>query len=130
MDELHNAGVDLNNIDIIIGRGGLLKPIKSGVYEVNDLMIEHLKNCQIGQHASNLGALIGRGMGKDLPKARILIADPVVVDEFDEIARIAGHPKFVRKSIFHALNQKSIAKTYAKSRCWRESIFLEQAFNI
>lgn len=116
LDELQNAGIDLNDIVIIIGRGGLLRPIKSGVYEVNDLMIEHLKHCQIGQHASNLGALISRGMGEDLPNARILIADPVVVDEFDDIARIAGHPKFERKSIFHALNQKSIAKTYAKSR--------------
>lgn len=116
LEELLLAEIDLNEILVIIGRGGLLKPIKSGVYAVNELMIEHLMHCQIGQHASNLGALIGNGLSKDIPHAKILIADPVVVDEFEEIARVAGHPKFERRSIFHALNQKSIAKTYAKSR--------------
>ncbi|MFA6922858.1 MAG: butyrate kinase [Bacteroidales bacterium] len=116
LEELKNAGININNIVIIIGRGGLVKPIKSGVYEVNEKMIKDIKNEALGQHASNLGGLIAQDIAKSLPKAKAYIADPVVVDELEDIARVAGHPAFERISIFHALNQKIIAKTYAKSR--------------
>ncbi|HPX05941.1 MAG TPA: butyrate kinase, partial [Tenuifilaceae bacterium] len=69
----------------------------------------------LGEHASNLGGLIADDIAKSLPSAKAYIADPVVVDELQEVARVAGHPEFSRVSIFHALNQKAIARTYAKS---------------
>ncbi|MDD5571009.1 MAG: butyrate kinase [Bacteroidales bacterium] len=116
LEELNNAGISSENIVIVIGRGGLIKPIKSGVYIVNEKMKEDLKEGILGQHASNLGGLIADDLAKALPNAKAYIADPVVVDELDDIARISGHPEFERISIFHALNQKIIAKTYAQSR--------------
>lgn len=116
LEELDDAGINTNNIVIVIGRGGLIKPIKSGVYLVNEKMKNDLKKGLLGQHASNLGGLIADDLAKSLPNATAYIADPVVVDEMDDIARISGHPEFERISIFHALNQKIIAKTYAQSR--------------
>ncbi len=113
--EITYAEISLENIKVVIGRGGLLKPIESGVYEVNDEMIKDLKNSPFGEHASNLGGLIAYEFSQSLPNAKAYIADPVVVDELDDIARISGHPAFSRVSIFHALNQKAIARDHAKS---------------
>lgn len=105
--------IDLPEIAIIVGRGGLVKPIKSGIYEVNKIMIAHLHEGIGGEHASNLGGLIAADLASEIKGCRAFIADPVVVDELEPIARITGHPLFERKSIFHALNQKAIAKSYA-----------------
>ncbi len=116
LDELEAAGIELNEIAAIVGRGGLIKPIKSGVYSVNQKMTDDLKVGILGQHASNLGGLIADDIAKSLPRAKAFIADPVVVDEMDDVARIAGHPNFKRISIFHALNQKAIARTHAKQQ--------------
>jgi butyrate kinase len=113
LKELSDAGLCIDCIDAVVGRGGFLKPLKSGVYEVNELMKEHLRIGYQGQHASNLGGLIADDIAKSIPNARAFIADPVVVDELDEVARVTGHPEFKRKSIFHALNQKAIARTFA-----------------
>jgi len=115
LHELEHAEIDLNSITIIIGRGGLIKPIESGIYEVNQEMLKDLKKGYLGEHASNLGGLISYDLAQSLPNAKALIADPVVVDELQDVARIAGHPKFKRYSIFHALNQKAIARSYAYS---------------
>lgn len=115
LKELAEAHIDINNIDAVVGRGGLLKPIKSGVYEVNQKMKDDLVKGIQGQHASNLGGLIADDIAKSLLHARAFIADPVVVDEMEEIAKITGHPDMKRKSIFHALNQKAIARTYSRS---------------
>ena len=114
LDELRKAEVKLNEITAVIGRGGLVKPIDSGVYEINERLKEDLKKGIMGEHASNLGGLIADEIAKTLPSARAFIADPVVVDELQPIARISGHPNFERISIFHALNHKAVAKTYAK----------------
>lgn len=114
LQELKNAEISIERISAVVGRGGLTKPIESGVYEVNERMKEDIRNCIMGEHASNLGALIADDIARSLPNARAFIADPVVVDEFQDVARIAGHPKFKRVSIFHALNQKAIARTHAK----------------
>ncbi|MFY9124427.1 MAG: butyrate kinase, partial [Bacteroidales bacterium] len=116
IEELKKNNIDINKIKVIMGRGGLLKPIRSGLYEVNELMIEHLRNSINGEHASNLGALIANDIAKSIPDARAFIADPVVVDELQDVARIAGHPLFKRISIFHALNQKAIARAHAKAQ--------------
>jgi len=114
LDELRKAEVKLNEITAVIGRGGLVKPIESGVYEINERLKEDLKLGVLGEHASNLGGLIADEIAKTLPAARAFIADPVVVDELQSIARVSGHPKFERISIFHALNHKAVAKAYAK----------------
>jgi len=113
--ELKEADIEIEKISAVVGRGGLIKPIESGVYAVNDRMKEDLINSIRGEHASNLGALIADDIAKSLPNAKAFIPYPVVVDEMEDIARISGHPKFERVSIFHALNQKAIARQYAKS---------------
>ena len=100
---------------IIVGRGGLVKPIPSGVYEVNQAMIEDIRTGKNGEHASNLGAIIANELAQEVGGIKALIADPVVVDELEPVARISGHSAFPRISIFHALNQKAIAKLYAKN---------------
>ncbi|MEZ5082457.1 MAG: butyrate kinase [Bacteroidales bacterium] len=115
IDQLTEAEINLNSIQIVMGRGGLLKPIESGVYEVNPAMIRDLKNSPLGEHASNLGGLIADDIAKSLPDAKAYIANPVVVDEMIDLARFTGHPRFKRKSIFHALNQKAVAREHAKS---------------
>ena len=115
MDELILAQIEIKEIAAVMGRGGLVKPIPSGVYEVNEPMIADLKVGVMGEHASNLGGLIAHEIAKELPEANAYIVDPVVVDEFDDLARMSGHPAFERKSIFHALNQKAIARNHAKT---------------
>lgn len=115
LDELKNQNIDLNAIAIIIGRGGLIKPIQSGAYRINDLMKKHLKEGYNGVHACNLGGLIADSLAKMIGLPEAFIADPVVVDEMDNIARISGNAAFERLSIFHALNQKAIARTHAAS---------------
>lgn len=114
LKELSNAGIELETINAIVGRGGLLKPIESGVYEVNAAMKEDLQKGLMGEHASNLGGLIADDIAREIG-SKAYIADPVVVDELQDVARFSGHPLFSRVSIFHALNQKAIARTYAKS---------------
>lgn len=115
MSELKNAGIEVESIGIIVGRGGLVKPIPSGVYEVNDALVNDLIHPVLGEHASNLGGLIALDIAKTIPGARAFIADPVVVDELQDVARISGQPDMPRLSIFHALNQKAIARTHARS---------------
>jgi len=114
MKELAEAGVSLDKVNIIVGRGGLLHPLVSGVYEVNEAMIHDLTIGFSGEHACNLGGLIASDMAKSMKGVKAYIADPVVVDEMADVARLSGHPVFPRKSIFHALNQKIIARQCAK----------------
>jgi len=113
LSELAHDRVDLDSINIIIGRGGLTYPLKSGVYYVNELMVDHCRKGVMGEHASNLGSLIAFDIAQMHPGTVALVADPVVTDEMDEIARVSGHPMFKRLSIFHALNQKAVARQHA-----------------
>ncbi len=110
---LKDNKIDITEMDAIVGRGGLLKPIFSGTYNVNDNMLRDLKENVQGEHASNLGAIIANEIAKSINKSAFIV-DPVVVDEMEEIARLSGVPELPRKSIFHALNQKAVAKRYAK----------------
>ena len=112
LNELKEAGIDIKEMTCLVGRGGLMHPLTSGVYEVNEPMIRDLTEGTYGEHASNLGGLIAHDIACEIG-VKAYIADPVVVDEMDEVARYSGHPLFPRISIFHALNQKAIAKTYA-----------------
>jgi len=116
LDEVEANHIPYDSVGVIIARGGLIHPIESGVYEVNSAMIRDLEKGVMGDHASNLGGLIAHSLLDKFPRAGAYIADPVVVDEMHEVARISGHPQFERISIFHALNQKSVARTYAHSR--------------
>ncbi|MDR2414056.1 MAG: butyrate kinase [Odoribacteraceae bacterium] len=115
LQELAAAGQETRSLDAIVGRGGLVKPIESGVYEVNDALLEDLRNPPMGEHASNLGGLIASDIARSLPgEVKAYIVDPVVVDELQDVARFSGHPAFQRASIFHALNQKAIARLHAR----------------
>ncbi len=111
-DILEKEKIDIKKLDCIVGRGGLLKPIKSGTYSVNENMLKDLTNYTYGEHASNLGGLIAKSLA-DKVNIPAYIVDPVVVDEMEPIARISGIPEIERKSIFHALNQKAVAKRVA-----------------
>jgi butyrate kinase len=115
MKELSERCTDFPAIAAIVGRGGLVKPIESGIYEVNKKMKDDLTEGILGEHASNLGGLIADDIAASLPGAKAYIVDPVVVDELEPVARISGHPAIERISIFHALNQKAVARTYAAS---------------
>lgn len=115
LKELSERKTELSRIEAVVGRGGLVKPIESGIYIVNDRMKEDLEAGILGQHASNLGGLIADDIASSLPNARAYIVDPVVVDELQPVARLSGHPSIERISIFHALNQKAVARTYAAS---------------
>ncbi|MGU8413237.1 butyrate kinase [Clostridium perfringens] len=110
---LKEKGIDINELDAVVGRGGMLKPIEGGTYEVNEAMVEDLKIGVQGPHASNLGGILSNEIAKEIGK-RAFIVDPVVVDEMEDVARLSGVPELPRKSKFHALNQKAVAKRYAK----------------
>ncbi len=112
---LKAEGIDIRSFSAIVGRGGLVKPIESGIYEVNEALAHDLEHPVMGEHASNLGGLIAQDIAREINNgAKAYITDPVVVDELEPIARISGHPAIKRASIFHALNQKIIARTYAR----------------
>ena len=113
LDELEHDHIDLYSINIVISRGGLTYPLQSGVYYINELMVEHCRKGIMGEHASNLGSMIAYDIAGSIPGMIALIADPVVTDEMDQIARVSGHPLFKRVSIFHALNQKATARQHA-----------------
>ncbi|MDR1170592.1 MAG: butyrate kinase [Prevotellaceae bacterium] len=115
VEELASAKFSLSDIDLIMARGGLLRPVISGIYEVSDRMINELSAGLRGEHASNLGGLIAADLAKQTSVGKAYIADPVVVDEMQDVAKIAGHPEFKRIPIFHALNQKAIARKHAAS---------------
>ncbi len=111
-DALRENGIDIKELSAVIGRGGIISPIESGVYEVNDDLRHDLINARM-QHASNLGGLLAREIADEVG-VKSYIADPVVVDEMMPYARISGVPELPRESIFHALNQKAVARVYAK----------------
>ncbi|WP_196888654.1 butyrate kinase [Aureivirga sp. CE67] len=110
---LKENNYDVNNLALIMARGGLLKPVLSGVYHVNETMLHDLKHAP-KFHASNLAGLIANEIAEK-QNIKAYIADPVVVDELSNLARFTGHPEFSRISIFHALNQKAVARKYAAS---------------
>ena len=109
---LNEKNFDINSLNMVVGRGGMLKPIPGGTYAVTDDLLEDLKIGKQGQHASNLGGILAREIGDSIG-APSFIVDPVVVDEMMPIARYSGVPELPRTSVFHALNQKAVAKRYA-----------------
>ncbi|WP_428898574.1 butyrate kinase [Parelusimicrobium proximum] len=110
---LKEYNVPLAEISAVIGRGGLLKFLEGGVYEVNEAMLRDLKIGLNGVHASNLGGQIAHDIAEEVP-CKAFIADPVVVDEMTVLAHYTGMPEIQRESIFHALNQKRVARITAE----------------
>ncbi len=115
LKELINNQFSLENVKIVISRGGLLHPVQSGVYQVNEQLKHDLIHSPVGEDIINLGGLLAAAVAKEIPGAQAMIADPTVVDELEEIARITGAPGIHRKSIFHALNQKAVGNLYAET---------------
>jgi len=113
LKELDKRGIKLEELSAVVGRGGLLKPIPGGTYKVTPKMLEHLKIGIQGEHASNLGGLLADSIASPLGIPAFIV-DPVVVDEMEPIAKITGLPEIKRRSIFHALNQKRVARLAAK----------------
>ena len=113
LETLDEEGFNISKLNAVCGRGGLLKPIEGGTYAVNEAMLTDLREGVAGQHASNLGGIIAYEIAKALNLPSYIV-DPVVVDELAPIARISGFSLIERKSIFHALNQKAVARRVAK----------------
>lgn len=112
-DLLESKNFDLKSLGVVVGRGGMLKPIPGGTYEVTEDLLADLKVGVQGQHASNLGGILARELADEIGVPAYIV-DPVVVDELMPIARYSGMAEIPRGSIFHALNQKAVAKRYAK----------------
>lgn len=108
MTFLKDANIDVNELSAVVGRGGLLPPVKSGAYLVNEKMVDRLKNNPVVHHASNLGAMISYEIAKAVG-INAYIYDSVAVDELEEIARITGISEIKRKSLVHALNMRAVA---------------------
>lgn len=112
MSFLEKKNLDIKTLDVIVGRGGLLKPIPGGTYAVSDALLHDLEIGVQGQHASNLGGILAKEIGDSIG-APAYIVDPITVDELEAPARYSGAPELPRASIFHALNQKAVARRYA-----------------
>ena len=115
LDLLKEKNFDIRSLQVIVGRGGMLNPIPGGTYAVSDDLLHDLKIGKQGQHASNLGGILAREIGDEIGVPSYIV-DPVVVDELMPIARYSGVPELPRTSVFHALNQKAVAKRYAKEK--------------
>lgn len=113
LETLKARNFDITKLDAVCGRGGMLRPLESGTYLVNERMIQDVYEAKRGEHASNLGCIIAHEIAKEL-NIPAFIVDPVSVDEMEDIARISGHPLFERQCIFHALNHKATARKVAK----------------
>ena len=113
IDLLKSKEFDVKSLGMVVGRGGMLKPIPGGTYACTDALVKDLEVGVSGQHASNLGGILAREIADEIGVPSFIV-DPVVVDELMPIARYSGVPELPRVSIFHALNQKAVAKRYAK----------------
>lgn len=115
LDLLDKKNFDIKSLQVVVGRGGMLKPIPGGTYAVSDELLHDLKIGVQGQHASNLGGILAREIGDSIGVPSFIV-DPVVVDELIPLARYSGVPELPRTSVFHALNQKAVAKRFAKEQ--------------
>lgn len=112
LSALGGAGIDPAALDATVGRGGLLRPLRSGTYRVGDAMLDELRRAPRGQHASNLGAFLARRLAEPAG-CPAFIVDPVSVDEWDDVARLSGLEGLDRECLSHALNTKAVAKRHA-----------------
>lgn len=110
---LKDQGIELTSLAAVVGRGGLLKPLKGGTYQVNAQMVDDLEKAERGEHASNLGAVMAKNLADKLGIPAFIV-DPVSVDEMEPVARLSGLPELERLSMTHALNTKAVARKVAK----------------
>ncbi|MBN1780663.1 butyrate kinase [bacterium] len=110
---IHDHDIPVTELNAVVGRGGLIRPVESGTYLVDKQMIDELNDARFGEHASNLGAVMADMLAGNVP-CPAYVVDPVVVDEMMPEARLSGHPLIQRKSIFHALNHKAAARQAAR----------------
>ncbi|HUW10041.1 MAG TPA: butyrate kinase [Anaerolineae bacterium] len=115
---LSGHGLGINELDAVVGRGGILKPIPGGTYLVGEQMLADLRSQRERDHASNLGALLAHEIAEPLGLPAYIV-DPVCVDEFDRLARVSGLPEIERRSLSHALNIKATARRAAADMGWR-----------
>lgn len=115
LNELQKADIDVNDIAIIVCKGGVIKPMTGGIYRVNQAMLEDLSH-PMADHESNLGVLIAEEIAKkSVHDIKAVIVDPACVDEMDEIAKLSGMPEITRNSIMHTLSQRTVAVSYANT---------------
>jgi len=107
-----NQGDSINDFDAFAARGGILPPLESGTYEVNEAMVDFLKNKSHMDHPSNLAAVIAYDFA-EITQKKAYITDPISIDEFDELARVSGFVDLKRTSLVHALNMKAVARVIA-----------------
>ena len=112
---LKSRGLSVRDINVFVGRGGLVKPIASGVYRVNALMLEHLRGQINGAHPCNLAGLLAHGLAGESGSEEAFIVDPAIVDEMVDVARLSGLPEIERVSKVHTLNHKAVGHAYAVS---------------
>jgi butyrate kinase len=115
LKELNNNQFNLEQVRVVISRGGLIRPVHAGVYRVNEQLKHDLIHSPVGEDIINIAGLLADAIAAEIPSSMALIADPTVVDELQEVARITGSPEITRKSIFHAINQKAIGKLHAET---------------
>jgi len=113
--ELAEAGHNVRELHAVVGRGGLLPPLASGTYVVNETMLDALRLAKRGEHASNLGAFLAHDIAQRAG-VQAYVVDPVSVDEWPACARLSGSALLERQSLSHALNSKAVAKRYARER--------------
>lgn len=112
LEVMKEHDVSLDALSAVCGRGGLLEPIDSGTYAVNDNMLADLISASAQLHASSLGGIIAAEIGK-MANVPSYVVDPIVVDELEQVAKLTGIPGIERRSVFHALNQKAVARRCA-----------------
>ncbi|NMA25005.1 MAG: butyrate kinase [Clostridiales bacterium] len=113
MKMLEANGIRPESLDAVVGRGGVIKPIESGTYHINAKMKRDLIDNAAAVHASALGGLMADKLGEKYGVAAFVV-DPVVVDEMEPLAKLSGIPGIERRSIFHALNAKAVARKCAR----------------
>jgi butyrate kinase len=112
---LARAGVARGALTGVVGRGGLLAPIESGTYAVDDAMLRDAETAARGEHASNLGAPLARAIA-DEHGCPAFVVDPVSIDELEPVARLSGLAGVPRQSLCHALNMRAVARRHAAAQ--------------
>uniref|UniRef100_C6E2Z7 Probable butyrate kinase n=1 Tax=Geobacter sp. (strain M21) TaxID=443144 RepID=C6E2Z7_GEOSM len=109
---LEREGFGACGFDAVVGRGGLVRPVPGGIYLVSDALVRDLRDALSGEHAANLGGVLALEIAKrhGVPA---FVVDPPVIDEMWPLARFSGLKGIERKSMFHALNQKAVARDVA-----------------
>ena len=110
---LRQKKVKLEDIDLIVSRGGGTKPIDTGIYRINQLMCDDLLSGKFEKHPANLGPVISLSLSKKIDVSAIIVDSPSS-DEFEPISRISGIPEINRRSGFHVLSQKAAAGKAAR----------------